>query len=519
MSAPPYDNNYQSFCNDNATSIAHPHNAPQKKPRHRHSPHQLAALNELFEQNEHPPLEQRSALAERLGMETKTVNAWFQNKRASSKKRVRGVAASHDSRSVNRASVSSPSSAPSPRNQPAAQDFHRADIKEHDEDEYTVPDMHSRSTSQVPPEYPPSVHSGRRDQSLSYPDPDPMAPKFRNRPSSDQTDELVKLYSINPHPTAEQCQAVAASLGMRYQTIMNWFQNQRNLDKKKRDNQDDATSLSGLVPKSEFVHEKRHYSAFPPPSHPHPSLALPPPTSHPSLMHPSMSRRSLSVSPPMDGRSPRRSSSRHSTTPYTSAPPAFARPRRTRPEPYQLEALKKLFRKTATPTIEERSALALEIGMDVGKVTNWFRNLRQTARKRARKSGSGDEDDDGFHAQDPYSASASVSRSGTPSPGSSTSSLRGEDSMDMDDFDTHPAHSADNSEDEYQEAVTPPPEPSPSPPPVFSHTSRSHGKLDLLLNHIPPRLEIEKPSVERFPGIKMEDALLLLSFHRHIVQY
>lgn len=40
----------------------------QKKPRHRHSPAQLAALNELFDQDDHPPLELRSALARRLGM-------------------------------------------------------------------------------------------------------------------------------------------------------------------------------------------------------------------------------------------------------------------------------------------------------------------------------------------------------------------------------------------------------------------------------------------------------------------
>lgn len=39
-----------------------------KKPRHRHSPTQLAALNELYEKNEHPSLEQRTSLAERLGM-------------------------------------------------------------------------------------------------------------------------------------------------------------------------------------------------------------------------------------------------------------------------------------------------------------------------------------------------------------------------------------------------------------------------------------------------------------------
>ena len=39
-----------------------------KKPRHRHSPTQLVALNELYDKNEHPSLELRSSLAERLGM-------------------------------------------------------------------------------------------------------------------------------------------------------------------------------------------------------------------------------------------------------------------------------------------------------------------------------------------------------------------------------------------------------------------------------------------------------------------
>lgn len=39
-----------------------------KKPRHRHSAFQLAALNELYDRDEHPPLEERTSLAERLGM-------------------------------------------------------------------------------------------------------------------------------------------------------------------------------------------------------------------------------------------------------------------------------------------------------------------------------------------------------------------------------------------------------------------------------------------------------------------
>ena len=39
-----------------------------KKPRHRHSAHQLAALNDLYDKDEHPPLEERTSLAQRLGM-------------------------------------------------------------------------------------------------------------------------------------------------------------------------------------------------------------------------------------------------------------------------------------------------------------------------------------------------------------------------------------------------------------------------------------------------------------------
>ena len=39
-----------------------------KKPRHRHSASQLAALNELYDRNEHPSLEERTSLAESLGM-------------------------------------------------------------------------------------------------------------------------------------------------------------------------------------------------------------------------------------------------------------------------------------------------------------------------------------------------------------------------------------------------------------------------------------------------------------------
>lgn len=45
-----------------------PEEPKDKKPRIRHSEAQLAALNELYEANEHPSLEERADLADRLQM-------------------------------------------------------------------------------------------------------------------------------------------------------------------------------------------------------------------------------------------------------------------------------------------------------------------------------------------------------------------------------------------------------------------------------------------------------------------
>jgi len=203
-------------------------------------------------------------------------------------------------------------------------------------------------------------------------------------------------------------------------------------------------------------------------------------------------------------------------------PISFSRPRRSRPEPYQLDALKELFRKTSSPTIEERSALALEIGMDVGKVTNWFRNLRQTTRKRAKKSGSGD-DDDYLHS----SNSTNASRSGTPSLGSSSSSpsVRDEttDSHVIDDdYDMQPVASDIGSDDDFQEVLTPSPGNSPSPPPVATpdRIASIPSVRNMPNNPVLDQAyytELEKISATRYSGIKVEDALLLLSFHQHIV--
>jgi len=217
----PYDT-YQPFCNDDAVSIAKTQNT-QKKPRHRHSPHQLAALNELFDRNEHPPLEQRSALAERLGMsvfsfsrsfpcqppmltqvfirrETKTVNAWFQNKRASSKKRVRGGTASHDSRQTKK----SASSVPFAQQHIGGRGVERPDSDIVADDlggSQSASPKHCSVPVTTPGRQPATHHEG------SSHDP-------RHRLSEEQLEGLRKFFTTNTHPTPEDRHALSASLGM-----------------------------------------------------------------------------------------------------------------------------------------------------------------------------------------------------------------------------------------------------------------------------------------------------------------
>lgn len=89
--------------------------------------------------------------------------------------------------------------------------------------------------------------------------------------------------------------------------------------------------------------------------------------------------------------------------------------------------------------------------------------------------------------------------------------------LDVDDYDMHDIHSDIGSEDEYEEAVTPPPEPMPAPP--SSSASSSRIAISHLTLAIDPAsyAELEKVSATQYSGIKIEDALLLLSFHHHIV--
>ena len=368
--------------------------------------------------------------------------------------------------------------------------------------------------------------------------------------------------------------------------MTNWFQNQRSIAKKRKDDEDAQT---GVVRSTDLDHSSsssRNYSPFPPSSSTiHPSLAanVPPATNHPSLPASIVgniprARRAASAAPGPSSLAYDSRASSPRVSPYRvpvgerASSVSNNRSRRTRPDPYQLEALKKLFHRTPTPSIEERGALALEINMDVGKVTNWFRNLRQTARRRSQRNPDDmdDVDFDDISVEGHTVYSRDVSRAGSPFPSASPSSisLASPDQEDgdvvMQDVearryhepmelkvkleieDKHHkmyssaplsrSHSDMGSEEDYQEAVTPPSESSPLPP--FARAVPSHPverKREIVHEHPhhPPAssprelaltvdaityAEMEKATAKFQTGVRVEDALLLLSFHHNVVR-
>ncbi|KAJ7729231.1 homeodomain transcription factor [Mycena maculata] len=441
-----------------------------KKPRHRHSAVQLAALNGLFEQNEHPSLAQRTELAQSLGLETKSVNAYFQNKRASSKKQPRG----------------SPYDAPS-------RPTHPTPYSTIDDDYYYPPTpndgvvLNQSQASHLDQERSRNQYSAP-DQRQFLSESDVVGGDTESRPERLQIEELQRIYRLNPYPTTEETRAISERIAMRHQIITEWFRTQRSLDR--RNMADGYPGGSIITPVAEASERRpRVYPTLPPIS------TLPPASSHPSLIGIDSVRRIVAIpeDPYYAPSRTRRSSSPRNTAPYgaSTALSLSARQRRGRPDAFQLNSLRRLLSKTPTPSIEERAALAREIGMDLGKVTNWFRNLRQSARKRERKAGrrAGSDDEYGYGYGEPvYLSSTSRSRSESPDEREGENEYgrgrrRGE-------------HSSDE-EEEAQEAVTPASSSSPSPGPPPSRRR-------------PPD---EKPTTQF--SVPYEDALLLLGFHRH----
>ena len=322
----------------------------------------------------------------------------------------------------------------------------------------------------------------------------------------------------------------------RYQSVTNWFQNQRSIAKKRKEDED---ALAASLRESGSSSSRGHtYSPFPPSSGlAHPSLSVPPAKGHPSLPNlplPPKARRSPSAVPFMDSRASSPRPSPYSTAMSERASSVSSRSRRTRPEPHQLEALKKLFQRTSTPSIEERGALAMEINMDVGKVTNWFRNLRQSSRKRSKRTSEGSEDDDEDEDTSAYNdLSRNVSRDGSPAYVDSAEdymttdkafpheALRYKPDEKHNRLYTHASNSRSSdmaSEEDFQEAVTPSPVSSPYP------AASGAQNVKKLVDVYPPQprkdlpIPVDALSAAETTGVKIDDAILLLNFSNSIVR-
>lgn len=162
-----------------------------------------------------------------LYRETKTVNSWFQNKRASCKKRHKGAAmttvpvsagagSSASSASMKKssgnssvelppisaliASVSSRSGlglGPPPR---------QPEYDEYDEEEF-IRRLPLAQQQQL-------FHAAHQQHSHFDVPEQNERPKARSRPSAAQTEELRKVYEVNPHPSKEAREVLGHKLGM-----------------------------------------------------------------------------------------------------------------------------------------------------------------------------------------------------------------------------------------------------------------------------------------------------------------
>lgn len=81
----------------------------------------------------------------------------------------------------------------------------------------------------------------------------------------------------------------------------------------------------------------------------------------------------------------------------------------------------------------------------------------------------------------------------------------------------HKTYSDMESDDDYQEAVTPSPEHSPSPPPETSPVHYAHHHSQSMNYNYAALSPLDKAAFARYAHINYEDAMLLLDFHQHIV--
>ena len=174
---------------------------------------------------------------------TKTINAWFQNKRASDKKRKekeaeyhalqpqQGPTSRHKSSAAAAQEISKRPVAPTPPSSHTDSSYGVSPQPLEDElagDEAEHPvyaghhhQHHNPHNHSILRSAPPSVGTPDQPRHLpeNLPDPSPatpnnMPPKKRLRPNGPQSQQLKDFFNENPHPTKEERQELGDSLGM-----------------------------------------------------------------------------------------------------------------------------------------------------------------------------------------------------------------------------------------------------------------------------------------------------------------
>ncbi|EJD52206.1 hypothetical protein AURDEDRAFT_149650 [Auricularia subglabra TFB-10046 SS5] len=189
----------------------------------------------------------------------------------------------------------------------------------------------------------------------------PKRPKPRVSPA--QEDALQELFDRAPHATMDEKKLLAEDVGLTVSKVNSWFTFARATQLPVREHK--ALADSTFLPPISFFDA--------PPSSPGPSRTLR------TRMRPAPYQRSSSYSDE-----------------YTPG-----KRTRSRPSPEQLVVLKREFAQHSNPSMEIRVRLSQELGMSVAKITDWFRNLRASLARQAKKKAaveatprSGDEDDE-----------------------------------------------------------------------------------------------------------------------------
>ncbi|KZS91666.1 homeobox-domain-containing protein [Sistotremastrum niveocremeum HHB9708] len=428
---------------------------------------QLDLLEHSFALDPMPSIDDRNALADQLGLDTKKVSSWFQNRRQKIK---------HSASDINATQSSTTKQLDAPLPHPAPASL-LSGTDDHDNNNNIIIPSSNLSIANNN-----SISASRATPSLSG--------YIYHRPS---------------HPLSPPTSPQTTTISPQHRQL------QLKLEHQEPDYYHDQ------MPSSPAASSKTY--SPPPPSeassnatHAHHSPNMKAPHQRTSTRARSARQASSSALPP-------------SATPIPSSlhnhqRDPDAKLTRVRLQPYQLEVLKRYYAHDTNPSMEKRMEIGVEVDMHVSRVTNWFRNLRQ-AEKTKKKSSSGtgagarkSEAMDDDEADDASEASQSVPPTTAPShftkgrltrnsqaahddahvweslspyqkPSVPSPSIEVEEDMDIDDNDD---------EDEDDELATP----EPTTPPQHPHSHQSHSHTNA---HTLPSLSNLIHAIDQHPTL------------------